>query len=45
MFSKDPDERVRIAIEKIKPPEKQKAPTITQPVKEEKKGFFGKLFE
>ena len=56
MLSKDSDESVRIAIEKNKPPEKQAAQTIIQPdkqiippiippVKEEKKGFFGKLFK
>jgi DNA-directed RNA polymerase subunit RPC12/RpoP len=40
MLSKDANENVRLAMAKIKPPEKQ----ITPSVKEEKKGFFGKLF-
>jgi len=54
MLSKDPDESVRLAIGKnnipekpVTPPEKQIAQPkkqITPPVKEEKKGFFGKLF-
>ena len=56
MLSKDTDERVRIAITNNKQPEKQAAPPVIQPdkqiipptiqpVKEEKKGFFGKLFK
>ena len=50
-LSKDANESVRLAIAKNKPlerpvaqPEKQITPPVLQPVKEEKKGFFGKLF-
>ena len=44
MLSKDADESVRLAIAKNKSPEKQITPPVIPPVKEEKKGFFGKLF-
>jgi|WetSurMetagenome_2_1015567.scaffolds.fasta_scaffold04823_6 hypothetical protein len=44
MLSKDDNESVRLAIAKNIPSAKQIAQPVIQEVKEEKKGFFGKLF-
>jgi len=44
MLSKDTDENVRLAIANNRPPIKVEIPIAVPPDKEEKKGFFGKLF-